>query len=54
MKEQIRYEDQLTDSQPAAPIVELFHMVQSLIPEGQQVATIPPNTRVAEAIELTR
>ena len=52
MEEQTHFEDEMTDSQPAAPIVELFHMVQSLIPEGQQVATIPPYTRVADAIEL--
>ena len=33
-------------------MAELFHLVKSLIPEGQEVVTVPPDLRVAEAIEI--
>lgn len=40
-------------SDPAvASIVELFHMVKSLIPPGQRVTKIEPQTKVADALAL--
>lgn len=41
-------------AQPTESIVELFHMVKSLIPEGQQVVTVTPHTTVAAAMEKMR
>jgi CBS domain-containing protein len=38
------------DSQPPESIVELFHMVESLIPARQRVLTVAPDTSVGEAI----
>jgi CBS domain-containing protein len=40
------------DGQPAESIVELFHMVKSLIPDGQKVVTVAPDTSVAAAIKM--
>jgi len=37
--------------QSVEPIVELFHMVKSLIPEGQAVVVVTPQTTVAAAVE---
>ncbi len=36
----------------AGSLAELFHLVGSLVPEGQQVIAAPPDMRVAEAIRL--
>lgn len=36
----------------AGSLAELFHLVGSLVPEGQEVIAAPPDMRVAEAIRL--
>ena len=38
--------------QPVESIVELFHMVKSLIPDGQKVVAVNPETRVADALAV--
>ena len=50
MDEKPAREIDLDNNQPSASIVELFHMVKSLIPDGQEVVAIAPNTSVAEAV----
>lgn len=39
---------------PSASIVELFHMVRSLIPGDQKAVTVTPETTVAEAVEIMK
>ena len=42
------------NDQVVASIVELFHMVESLIPDGQKVAIVRPQTSVREALDLMK
>ena len=45
---------ELDKEQAVESIVELFHMVKSLIPEGQKLETVQPETRVRDALELMK